>query len=146
MLCNDERLWKSLYVIKQGTDTKAYDLSWKQAIIRYSELRGRAPATKFLIAGIVVCVVGVCVLNHCIAKEGYYALVVHLLDLPGENYINITQGFHRAAQGGHVHIMQLLLSRGATINWRDSEGWTPLHCAARDMRLKYAASVLAASV
>jgi ankyrin repeat protein len=36
---------------------------------------------------------------------------------------------HRAAQQGHVKVLQQLLTKGYDVNQRDAYGWTPLHAA-----------------
>ena len=38
---------------------------------------------------------------------------------------------HKAAEDGHVDVVQSLISLGADVNDRDYESWTPLHYAAR---------------
>ncbi|CAH8642357.1 unnamed protein product [Dicrocoelium dendriticum] len=37
---------------------------------------------------------------------------------------------HRAAYGGHVHVVEHLLKLGGDVNSRTEDGWTPLHSAA----------------
>ena len=37
---------------------------------------------------------------------------------------------HRAANGGHKEIAELLIAEGAYVNAKDENGWTPLHDAA----------------
>src|SRR3989338_7496600 len=41
---------------------------------------------------------------------------------------------HVAATEGRVDLIKMLLRKGASVNVRDSNGWTPLHCASANQQ------------
>jgi ankyrin repeat protein len=78
-------------------------------------------------------------LLHQAALYGHYGITRQLLRrIPEEKVVALLNAkdetaktpLHRAAQGGHTGVAELLLEKGAVINASDDKGWTPLHVAA----------------
>lgn len=51
---------------------------------------------------------------------------------------------HRAAEGGHHKLVELLLAKGATVDAADAKGATPLHYAAKSLKPKVVLALLRA--
>ncbi len=61
---------------------------------------------------------------------------VHGFDVNGRLHNQREKAIHLATHRGHLDILTLLLDRGAKINVKDMDDYTPIHHAADRMRLK----------
>ena len=62
--------------------------------------------------------------DDCSASASASPININAEDSLGETALHI------CAEHGHVHLMKLLLERGASVTSRTICGWTPLHLAA----------------